>query len=67
MWETSVTMSLTSIHPVSHGSGLDRGTPQDMGRERSEEGVRKRRQHYRDREGKGAVRMDQRAHEVLVR
>lgn len=60
-------MSLTSIHSVTHGSGLDRDTHEDTGRERSEERVRKKRQHYRDREGKGAVRMDQRAHEVLVR
>lgn len=64
MWETSVTTSLTSIRPVSHGSGLDRDAHQDEGgghgggRWSGGGG-----QHHRD----GAARMDQTPREVLVR
>lgn len=44
MWETSVTTSLTSIRPVSHGSGLDRDTHQhqDARRKRCDEGARRK-------------------------
>lgn len=65
MWETSVTTSLTSIRPVSHGSGLDRDAHQDEGEGRGGRwsGVGGRGQHHRD----GAARMDQTPREVLVR